>query len=70
MSKKNRPLVISKETLMKIEKSKHHRDLKEQGAFDGRFKSKVVESKKKYKKPKHKGVDYDSQNVLAFLRLY
>jgi len=68
MSRKNRPLVISKEKLMQIEKSKHHRDLKEQGALDGRFQSKIVESKKKYKKPKHKGRDYDSQDVLAFLR--
>jgi hypothetical protein len=65
MSKKNKRVVLTKEDLMKIEASKKHRLLKEQGALDGRFKPRVVESKKKYKKPKHKGRDYDDHSSVS-----
>lgn len=43
-----------KDILHGIEKSVVRDEMKEQGAFDGRFKAKVVPSKRKYKrKPKN-----------------
>lgn len=39
---------ITKEDLHKIEKSVVRKEMKDQGAFDGRFRSKVIKDKKKY----------------------
>ncbi len=51
MAKKKKP---DKEVLRAIEKGIVREEQKEQGALDGRFRSKVVPSKKKYKrKPKN-----------------
>ena len=41
---------IDQETLRKIKRGHVRQQKKEQGAFDGRFKTKAVESKKKYSK--------------------
>lgn len=43
---------ITKEDIDGIEKSAVREERKEQGAFDGRFRSKVIPSKKKYKRRK------------------
>ncbi len=46
---------ISKEDLLKIERSAVRDEQKEQGALDGRFREKVEKSKKTYsRKVKHK----------------
>lgn len=52
---------ITQEDINRIEKSKVREDQKEQGFFDGRFRTRSEESKKAYKrKPKHpKRDDYD-----------
>lgn len=45
---------VSKDDIRKIEKSAVRSEMKEQGAFDGRYRSKVVPSKIRYKrKPKN-----------------
>lgn len=48
MAKKRNP----QEDLLKIEKSAVRSEMKEQGAFDGRFREKVVANKTKYKRRK------------------
>lgn len=51
MAKKKK---TDKEVLHGIEKSAVRDEMKEQGAFDGRFRSKVVPAKKRYRrKPKN-----------------
>ncbi len=46
---------ITKKELLKIELAAVRNEKKAQGAFDGRFREKVVKSKKRYtRKPKHK----------------
>ena len=51
MAKKKKDI---KTILLKIEKGVVRDEMKEQGAFDGRFRAKVVPSKRKYKrKPKN-----------------
>ena len=44
MAKKN----ITKDDLRKIEKGAVRSEMKDQGAFDGRFRAKIVPDKKKY----------------------
>ena len=52
MSKKR----ITKKELLKIEQATVREERKQQGALDGRFREKKVESVKRYKrKPKHPG---------------
>lgn len=47
---------ITKEDLLKIEQAAVREERKQQGALDGRFHEKKVESEKRYKrKPKHRG---------------
>ena len=53
MAKKDKH--ITKEDLTQIEKSAVRKEQKEQGAFDGRFATKSIPSKKAYsRKKKHK----------------
>lgn len=47
---------ITKEDLRKIEKGAVRSEMKEQGAFDGRFRAKIVPDKRKYTR-KRKGDD-------------
>jgi len=49
---------ITKEDLIKIEKSKKHRFFKESGVFDGRYREKVVISKR-HKDVKHRGREFE-----------
>ncbi len=47
---------IERKDLLKVESSAVRAERKAQGAFDGRFREKVVKSKKRYaRRPKHKG---------------
>lgn len=49
---------ITKKELLKIEQAAVREERKQQGALDGRFREKKVESEKRYKrKPKHSGSD-------------
>lgn len=46
---------IERKDLLKVESSAVRAERKAQGALDGRFREKVVKSKKRYRrKPKHK----------------
>jgi hypothetical protein len=44
---------ITKEQLIKIERSKHRRELVAAGVYDGRFRQRTVIDKR-FKQPKHK----------------
>lgn len=47
---------IERKDLLKVESSAVREERKAQGALDGRFREKVVKSKKRYtRKPKHTG---------------
>jgi hypothetical protein len=48
----------SKPTLLNMIKSRHREESKSMGYYDGRFRSRVVESKK-YKPVKHKKFEYE-----------
>ena len=47
---KNEVVTIDQETLRKIKRGHVRQQKKEQGAFDGRYQTKAVQSKKKYNK--------------------
>ena len=50
--KKRKNVLITKETLHKIQLVKNRKEQVEQGFFDGRFNTKSVPSKKKYERNK------------------
>lgn len=51
---------IDKKDVDKLQKSKLREEQKQEGMFDGRFKTKSVKSAKEYKrKPKHRGKGYE-----------
>jgi hypothetical protein len=56
---KKSKITIDQETLRKIKRGHARQMKKEQGAFDGRFKTRADKDKSKYsRKRKHKKVDY------------
>ena len=58
MNKKKNKSKISTEDLKKIDLSVERESMKEQGFFDGRFRTRIVESKKIYSRSKNKKIDF------------